>query len=337
MKIEPVTLEGRHVRLEPLSPSHQAALCEVGLDPELWRWTPMRVTTPEEMAGYVRAALADQDAGTALPFATVDRASNRVAGSTRFMNIDGPNRRVEIGSTWIARAWQRSMTNTEAKHLMLRHAFETLGCMRVELKTDSLNRRSRNAILRIGAREEGTLRNHMLTWSGRIRHTVYFSILDSEWPRVKEDLERKLARGTGAPGEGRPRRVDTLSETQVEDLHRLYQNEWWTEGRTLEDVRRMLDATRILVAFANAETDRLIAFARVITDQVYKALVLDVIVDPGARKKGLGSELMDSILNHPVLAQVRHFELYCRPELIPFYERWGFKEVGDGLLFMRRG
>jgi RimJ/RimL family protein N-acetyltransferase len=144
------------------------------------------------MAAYIQAALQAQAAGTALPFATIERASEQVIGSTRFMNIDVPNRRVEIGSTWIARPWQRSFVNTEAKFLMLRHAFEVLGCIRVELKTDALNERSRNAILRIGAREEGILRKHIVTWTGRVRDTVYFSILDDEWPRVKADLEAKL-------------------------------------------------------------------------------------------------------------------------------------------------
>jgi len=332
---QPVTLEGPHVRLEPLSESHHADLCAVGLDPELWQWIPFRVLTPEDMSGYIRAALRDQEAGVSVPFAIIDRDAGRAAGSTRYMNIDRANRRVEIGSTWIGRAWQRSMVNTEAKFLMLQHAFETLGSIRVELKTDSMNRRSRNAIQRIGATQEGIFRKHMLTWSGRIRDTVYFSILDSEWPRVRADLEAKLARpGSGA--DAGPRRVDRLSESQIEDLHRLYQNEWWTRGRKIEDVRRMLDATRVLVAFADPANDGLIAFARVITDETYKALVLDVIVDPAARERGLGRRLMDAVIAHPALARVEHFELYCRPELIPFYQRWGFKEPGAGLRFMRR-
>jgi RimJ/RimL family protein N-acetyltransferase len=146
------------------------------------------------MAGYIQSALDAQAAGSALPFATVKVPSGQVIGSTRYLNIDRANRRVEIGSTWIAGPWRRTAVNTEAKYLMLRHAFETLGCVRVELKTDALNQRSRNAILRIGASEEGTLRQHMITWSGRLRDSVYFSILDSEWPRVKQDLEQKLAR-----------------------------------------------------------------------------------------------------------------------------------------------
>ena len=131
-------------------------------------------------------------------FATVERGSVRVIGSTRYMNIDRVNRRVEIGSTWIAPAWQRTAVNTEAKYLMLRHAFEVWNCFRVELKTDALNLKSRNAILRIGAKEEGTLRRHVITWTGRVRDSVYFSILDSEWPEVKEKLEAMLAPKTAS-------------------------------------------------------------------------------------------------------------------------------------------
>jgi N-acetyltransferase len=187
-----VILEGAQVRLEPLTLEHHAGLCEVGLDPELWQWIPYRATTAEEMLGYLKSALKDQTAGAAQPFATVERSTGRVIGSTRYMNIDTANRRVEIGATWIAKPWQRTAINTEAKYLMLRHAFETLGCVRVELKTDALNQKSRNAILRIGAKEEGTLRRHVVTWTGRIRDSVYFSVLDSEWPQVKAALEAKL-------------------------------------------------------------------------------------------------------------------------------------------------
>jgi RimJ/RimL family protein N-acetyltransferase len=190
--VNPVTLEGRHVRLEPLSLSHHPGLCEVGLDEELWRWTPNHVRTSADMRRYIEAALQTQTEGSALPFATIDRASGRVIGSTRFGNIDIMNRRFEIGWTWIASPWQRTASNTEAKYLMLRHAFETLAAMRVELKTDSLNERSRRAILRLGAVEEGIFRKHMLTEGGRIRHTVYYSIVDDEWPAVKTRLETVL-------------------------------------------------------------------------------------------------------------------------------------------------
>ena len=144
------------------------------------------------MGRYVETALRWQAEGTALPFATVERRVGTVVGSTRFGNIDRPNRRVEIGWTWLGPRWQRTACNTEAKYLMLRHAFETWGCLRVEFKTDALNERSRAALLRIGAREEGTLRKHMITTTGRVRDSVYFSILDDEWPAVKERLEARI-------------------------------------------------------------------------------------------------------------------------------------------------
>jgi N-acetyltransferase len=193
MAIAPVILEGRFVRLEPLTAEHTTGLAEIGLDEDLWKWIPTPVRTLEEMRAYVQTALAEQANGSALPFALIERASGHTIGSTRYGNIERTHYRLEIGWTWVARQSQRSPINTEAKYLLLRHAFETLKCIRVELKTDSLNERSRAAILRIGAREEGTFRNHMITASGRIRHTVYFSILDSEWPDVKAQLEFKLA------------------------------------------------------------------------------------------------------------------------------------------------
>ena len=201
MEIRPVVLEGQVVRLEPLSMDHHAALCAVGFDPELWRWTLNLVQTPEQMKEYMKAALDGQARGSELPFATCERASGRAVGSTRFGNIDRANRRVEIGWTWIARPWQRTAVNTEAKYLMLRHAFEQWGCVRVELKTDVLNEASRAALRRLGAKEEGVLRRHMITATGRIRDTVYYSILDSEWPAVKAMLEAKLAQ-PARPGAG---------------------------------------------------------------------------------------------------------------------------------------
>jgi RimJ/RimL family protein N-acetyltransferase len=192
MQVDPVVLEGIHVRLEPLSRKHIAGLCEVGLEEQLWRWIPTPVRTADDMAAYVELALKEQANGVSLPFAQIEKATGRLIGSTRYMNIDRVHHRLEIGCTWIGREWQRTAANTEAKYSLLRHAFETLGCMRVELKTDSLNDKSRAAILRIGAKEEGIFRNHMITSSGRIRHTVYFSVIDSEWPEVKSRLERKL-------------------------------------------------------------------------------------------------------------------------------------------------
>ena len=195
-----MTLEGDHVRLEPLALEHHPALSEVGLDPELWRWSVTDVRSPEDLRRYLESALRDQREGRSLPFATFERASGRVVGSTRFGNIEAAHRRVEIGWTWIGRAWQRTAFNTEAKYLMLRHAFEIWGCVRVELKTNALNLPSRAAILRLGATEEGTLRRHMISERGVPRDTVYFSILANEWPEVKARLEERLARGGPPPG-----------------------------------------------------------------------------------------------------------------------------------------
>src|SRR5438309_6437626 len=193
MVVSPLVLEGVHVRLEPLSNGHLERLAQVGLEEELWRWIPAPVRTQEEMAAYIETALDEQARGVALPFAIVEKSTGHAIGSTRCGNIDRTHHRVEIGWTWVAREWQRTTMNTEAKYLLLRHAFESLGCLRVELKTDSLNERSRAAILRIGAKEEGIFRNHMITASGRIRHTVYFSIIDSEWPAAKARLEAILS------------------------------------------------------------------------------------------------------------------------------------------------
>jgi RimJ/RimL family protein N-acetyltransferase len=194
MKIEEVILEGDWVSLEPLKAEHLDALCAVGLDEELWRLIPTRVDSPEAMKNYIETALGDERRGAALPFVTIERSSNRIVGSTRFGNIDVQNRRAEIGWTWINSAWQRTFVNTEAKLLMLTHAFETWKCVRVELKTDALNEKSRNAILRLGARQEGIFRRHVICDTGRLRDTVYFSILDNEWHHVKENLLAKLGR-----------------------------------------------------------------------------------------------------------------------------------------------
>jgi N-acetyltransferase len=192
MRIEPVTLDGKRVRLEPLSLDHLSPLCEIGLDMRIWKMTTPWITTREQMRDYIETALKLQSAGSALPFATFDKVSGRFVGSTRYGNISTEDKRVEIGWTWIAPDWQRTHINTEAKYLLFKHAFETLGCGRVELKTDALNEKSRNAILRIGAKQEGILRKHMLTPSGRIRDTVYFSVIDEEWPAVKSRLQSMI-------------------------------------------------------------------------------------------------------------------------------------------------
>lgn len=194
MLIEPVVLEGEFVRLEPMRFDHLPALTEVGLEESLWKWTTDQIKEAADLEKYVRDALAAQAAGDALPFVTIERASSTIVGSTRFANLDAANRKGEIGWTWINPGWQRTVVNTEAKLLMLTHAFETWKCIRVELKTDANNAKSRAAIARIGGVEEGTLRNHMITKSGRFRDSVYFSIIESEWPDVKARLGEMIQR-----------------------------------------------------------------------------------------------------------------------------------------------
>jgi N-acetyltransferase len=192
--VVPVTLEGSVVRLEPIRRDHATSFWEIAKNDveDIFRWIPYPMRTPEDFQKLIDKAFEEQERDESVVFATVERKSGKTIGSTRFMNIDRTNHRVEIGSTWIAPTWQRTAANSEAKYLMLRHAFEVWKCIRVELKTDALNQKSRNVILRIGAKEEGTLRQHLMTWTGRVRDTVYFSILDSEWPEVKLRLEGYL-------------------------------------------------------------------------------------------------------------------------------------------------
>lgn len=181
-------LTGDTVKLVPLALEHLDGLCAVGLDPAIWALTTARITTRDEMRDFVETALRDQQAGHTVPFATMLREADQIVGSTRFLNIVPEHRRAEIGWTWIAPPWQRTRVNTEAKYLMLRHAFETWKLRRVEFKTSSLNHRSRAALLRIGATEEGTFRAHMVQPDGSRRDSVYFSIIAEEWPDVRAQL-----------------------------------------------------------------------------------------------------------------------------------------------------
>ncbi len=192
MKIESVILDGEYVRLEPLRIQHLDELCTVGLEKSLWTLTTNEMENFGDMRHYVETALKEFERKVSLPFVTVEKSSGKIVGSTRFGNIDAKNLKAEIGWTWINPGWQRSYVNTEAKLLMLAHAFEVWECVRVEFKTDALNEKSRNAILRIGAKEEGILRRHMITETGRFRDSVYFSIIDSEWEAVKINLQSKL-------------------------------------------------------------------------------------------------------------------------------------------------
>lgn len=195
MEITPVTLTGRHVRLEPLSEGHIPGLTEIGAGQDFWNFMLYGdIQTEADMRKWVLEIMARGNQGTDLPFAVIHLASRRVAGATRYLNITPEHRSLEIGGTWYGVEFQRTAVNTECKYLLLKHAFETLGCIRVQLKTDLLNVRSQKAIERIGAVKEGVLRNHMILPDGRIRHSVFYSIIDSEWEGVKKRLEEMLQR-----------------------------------------------------------------------------------------------------------------------------------------------
>jgi N-acetyltransferase len=189
----PVTLAGSRVRLQPLTAGHTLTLLKAASDPEVFRWYATRMDTPEALQSWIESALAEQRRGLALPFVVIDRATGETVGSTRFGNVDRSNLRVEIGWTWIVGPWQRTGLNREAKLLMLTHAFEVWHVRRVEFKTHSENTKSRTALLRLGAVEEGTLRKHMVMPDGSVRDSVYFSILDNEWLTVKANLQASLS------------------------------------------------------------------------------------------------------------------------------------------------
>jgi RimJ/RimL family protein N-acetyltransferase len=191
MIVEPITLEGRWACLEPLSERHTADLVEAAQDDEIWRYMPAELKTEEQIQAWIAAAHAQQATGAQLPFAIVDRAAGRAIGSTRYLNITPSDRGLEIGWTWLARSAWRTPVNTECKFLLLRHAFESLGCIRVQLKTDQRNERSRRAIERIGGQFEGILRNHMILHYG-VRSSAYYSIIEAEWPEVKARLVTRL-------------------------------------------------------------------------------------------------------------------------------------------------
>jgi N-acetyltransferase len=196
MEVRPVVLTGQYVRLEPMTEAHVPGLAEIGVDDDdIWRFMPYGfMRSEDEIRSWVRGVLEHAAAGTDVPFAVIHLGSGRVAGATRYMEIRPEHNGLEIGGTWYGAEFRRTPVNTESKYLLLRHAFETLGCIRVQLKTDSRNERSQKAIERIGAVREGVLRNHMILPDGYYRHSVYYSILDGEWPGVKSRLEEKLGR-----------------------------------------------------------------------------------------------------------------------------------------------
>jgi RimJ/RimL family protein N-acetyltransferase len=191
--LQPLVLEGTVVRLEPLRKEHTAALTDVGIDEDIWRHMPYgKILGEADMRHWVESVLARAAEGMDLPFAVVHLPSGRIAGATRYMEIRQEHRGLEIGGTWYGAEFRRTAVNTECKFLLLQHAFDVLGCVRVQFKTDARNERSQRALERIGARKEGTLRNHMILPGGIIRHSVYYSILDLEWPGVQRLLRQKL-------------------------------------------------------------------------------------------------------------------------------------------------
>ena len=191
--ITPVTLQGKHVRLEPLSEAHIKGLAEIGVGQDFWDYMLYgRMETGEDMRNWVLDIMERGENGTDLPFTVIHLGSGRVAGATRYLNIMPKDRGLEVGGTWYGLDFQRTPVNTECKYLLLTHAFETLNCIRVQIKTDSRNVRSQKAIERIGAVKEGVLRNHMILPSGHYRHSVFYSIIDSEWEQVKKNLEAML-------------------------------------------------------------------------------------------------------------------------------------------------
>jgi len=190
MEVKPIILQGKHVRLEPMTETHIPALAEIGVGQPFWDFMVYgRMETADDMRGWVQDILSRAEKGKDLPFVAIQLESGRVAGATRYMNIMPNDRGLEIGGTWYGPEFQRTVVNTECKYLLLSHAFETLGCIRVQLKTDLRNQRSQKAIERIGAVKEGVLRNHMILPNGHYRHSVYYSILDTEWPEVKRRIE----------------------------------------------------------------------------------------------------------------------------------------------------
>jgi len=189
--LEPVTLRGAHARLEPLSADHYDGLLEAVKDGELWKLWYTFIPKAEDMRKEIDRRLGLQSAGSMLPFTVFD-AEGKIAGMSTYMNVDTPNRRVEIGSTWYAKRVQRTALNTQCKLLLLQHAFEKLDCIAVEFRTHFFNHQSRRGIERLGAKQDGILRNHQIAPNGTLRDTVVYSIIASEWPTVQAHLSYQL-------------------------------------------------------------------------------------------------------------------------------------------------
>ena len=201
--MEPPLLVGPQVELRSMSASDGPALLAAAADGELWKLKTTVIPSPATIDSYLMKAMGGMASGSVLPFVISIRSTQQVVGTTRFWKIDRENRKLEIGSTWLAKSWQRTFVNTECKYVLLKHAFEVMNCIRVQFTTDELNTASRAAILRLGAKEEGFIRHDRIMPDGRVRNSVRFSIIESEWPRVKMNLEARLDPSqTTAPGRG---------------------------------------------------------------------------------------------------------------------------------------
>ncbi len=194
MNVAPVVLKGKRVRLEPMTLEHLPAMLELAADVDLWRWIPWPMKTESALRAFMNAVLAQQQAGTAMPWVTRELATEKIVGCTRFSDIQPEHKTLELGGTVLLRQYQGTGLNVEAKYLQLRHAFEAMGAMRVSLKTHHENLRSQAAMRAMGAKEEGTFRNHMRMPDGSIRHSVWFSVIREEWPQTKARLEARMAR-----------------------------------------------------------------------------------------------------------------------------------------------
>ncbi|MEW6732043.1 MAG: GNAT family protein [Acidobacteriota bacterium] len=192
MKIGPVILDGKHVKLVPLTIEHASGLSVAAAYPEIWRWMPFALQSEEQMRGFINTVVKMAETKTALPFTIISKITGDPVGATGYWYIEPHHRRLDIGASWVTPKWQRSAVNTEAKYLLLRHAFEEWQCLRVGFTVDSLNEKSCIALKRIGAKEEGVLRNHMVQPDGRKRHSICFSVIDTEWPEVKARLEELM-------------------------------------------------------------------------------------------------------------------------------------------------
>jgi RimJ/RimL family protein N-acetyltransferase len=337
--LDPIILEGKHVRLEPLSLEHLDDLCAVGLNPALWRMAGRTMETREDMKRYIEEAFLPETAGEAHAFATIDKASGKAVGSTRYGNIALPHKRLEIGWTWIGKPFQRTHINTEAKYLMLRHAFETLGLTRVELKANAKNEQSRRAMERIGAKYEGVLRRHITLPNGTVRDTVYYSIIHDEWEKVKSGLEAALQREYAPEAEEQSRITVHKADTRhLELLLPLFDGyrQFYKQVSNLEGAeaflteRIMKQESVIFVALVGNKgagfTQLYPSFSSVTMQRQW--ILNDLFVDPEFRKFGVADAIMRAAEEFSYADNAKGLVLSTAVDNLPaqaLYEKRGWK------------